>query len=178
MGTSSPVSIILAASAFAAHKHRDQKRKGADGVPYINHPIAVANVLANEAGITDTTTLAAAILHDTIEDTDTTVQELEAAFGREIAAVVVEVTDDKSLPKHERKRLQIEHSGTISDRAKLVKLADKICNLRDIRQSPPIDWSVDRKREYFAWAKRVVEKMRGQSDALDGLVDVELAGAP
>jgi GTP diphosphokinase / guanosine-3',5'-bis(diphosphate) 3'-diphosphatase len=119
MTTTAPVSIVLAASAFAAHKHRDQKRKGASAVPYINHPIDVANVLANEADITDTIALAAAILHDTIEDTATTVQELEAAFGQEIAAIVAEVTDDKSLPKHERKRLQIEHSGTISDREKL-----------------------------------------------------------
>lgn len=178
MTTTAPVSIILAASAFAAHKHRKLKRKGADAVPYINHPIAVANVLANEVGITDTTTLAAALLHDTIEDTETTAQEIEAAFGQQVAAVVVEVTDNKSLPKHERKRLQIEHSGTISDRTKLVKLADKICNLRDIRRSPPIDWSLDRKREYFVWAKQVVERMRGQSARLDQLVDVELANKP
>ena len=178
MTMTAPVSIVLAASAFAAHRHRNQKRKGADAVPYINHPIAVANVLANEAGITDTIALAAAILHDTIEDTATTVQELEAAFGQDVAAVVVEVTDDKSLPKHERKRLQIEHSGIISDRAKLVKLADKICNLRDISRSPPIDWSLDRKREYFVWAKQVVERMRGQSARLDQLVDVELANKP
>jgi GTP diphosphokinase / guanosine-3',5'-bis(diphosphate) 3'-diphosphatase len=178
MGTTSSASIILAASAFAAHKHREQKRKGADAVPYINHPIAVANVLVNEANITDTTTLAAAILHDTIEDTDATAHEIEAAFGSEIAAVVVEVTDDKSLPKHERKRLQIEHSGVISDRAKLVKLADKICNLRDITRSPPVDWPIDRKRDYFSWAQQVVEKMRGQSAALDALVDVELARRP
>jgi guanosine-3',5'-bis(diphosphate) 3'-pyrophosphohydrolase len=178
MGTTSPVSIILAASAFAAHKHREQKRKGAEATPYINHPIAVANVLANEAGISDITTLAAALLHDTIEDTDTTAQEIDAAFGQQVATVVVEVTDDKSLPKNDRKRLQIEHSGTISKRAMLVKLADKICNLRDIGRSPPIDWSIDRRREYFAWSKLVVEKMRGQSAALDGLVDVELARCP
>jgi GTP diphosphokinase / guanosine-3',5'-bis(diphosphate) 3'-diphosphatase len=178
MGTTSPVSIILAASAFAAHKHREQKRKGAEATPYINHPIAVANVLANEAGISDITTLAAALLHDTIEDTDTTAQEIDAAFGQQVATVVVEVTDDKSLPKHERKRLQIEHSGTISDRAKLVKLADKICNLRDISRSPPADWSLERKREYFVWAKQVVRQMRGQSARLDQLVDVELAKQP
>ena len=129
-----PVSIILAASAFAAHKHRDQRRKGADASPYINHPIAVANVLANEGGITDDTVLAAALLHDTIEDTDTTVGELQAQFGPDVAAIVVEVTDDKSLPKQDRKRLQIEHAATLSNQAKLVKLADKTCNVRDMSQ--------------------------------------------
>src|SRR5579863_6095940 len=102
--SSSPVAIVLAASAFAAHKHRDQRRKGAEASPYINHPIAVANVLANEAHIIEPVVLAAALLHDTIEDTDTTVDELVAEFGSEIAGIVLEVTDDKSLPKQERKR--------------------------------------------------------------------------
>jgi guanosine-3',5'-bis(diphosphate) 3'-pyrophosphohydrolase len=173
-----PASLILAASAFAAHKHRDQRRKGADAFPYINHPIAVANVLANEVGIVDPITLAAALLHDTIEDTDTTAEELESAFGAEIAKVVVEVTDDKSLPKQERKRLQIEHAAHLSERARLVKLADKICNLRDISCSPPVDWSLERRRDYFAWAKRVVEPMQGTSATLDRLVEAELARAP
>jgi guanosine-3',5'-bis(diphosphate) 3'-pyrophosphohydrolase len=175
---SAPVSIVLAASAFAAHKHRDQRRKGADASPYINHPIAVANVLANEAGITDATTLAAALLHDTIEDTDTTVEELEGEFGREIAAVVLEVTDDKKLPKQVRKRLQIEHAATLSRPAKLVKLADKICNLRDMSRSPPVDWSIERRAEYFAWAKNVVDQIRSVSPILDGLFDDAFAGRP
>jgi guanosine-3',5'-bis(diphosphate) 3'-pyrophosphohydrolase len=175
---SNSTALILAASNFAAHKHRDQRRKGGDALPYINHPIAVANLLANEAGITDPVVLAAAVLHDTIEDTDTTAEELEGAFGSDIAGVVVEVTDDKSLPKHERKRLQIEHAGHISHRAQLVKLADKICNLRDMTRSPPVDWSLERRREYFAWAKRVVEPMSGQNATLDRLVAVELARSP
>jgi guanosine-3',5'-bis(diphosphate) 3'-pyrophosphohydrolase len=173
-----PVSIVLAASAFAAHKHRDQRRKGADASPYINHPIAVANVLANEAGITDAATLAAALLHDTIEDTDTTVKELEGAFGREISAIVLEVTDDKELPKQERKRLQIEHAATLSRHAKLVKLADKICNLRDMSRSPPLDWSFERRAEYFAWAKNVVDQIRGVSPVLDSLFDDAFARRP
>ena len=164
---SSPVALILAASAFAAHKHRDQKRKGADAVPYINHPIAVASVLANEAGITDTATLAAALLHDTIEDTDTTAQDLETAFGQEVAGVVVEVTDDKKLDKAERKRLQIVHAPHISRRAKLVKLADKICNLRDISRSPPTDWSIERRREYFDWAKQVVDGLPKVNESME-----------
>jgi len=112
-----PVSIVLAATAFAARKHRDQRRKDADASPYINHPIALADTLANEAGIHDPTTLAAALLHDTIEDTDTSLQELTAAFGAQVASIVDEVTDDKALPKPERKRLQIEHAATLSSQA-------------------------------------------------------------
>jgi GTP diphosphokinase / guanosine-3',5'-bis(diphosphate) 3'-diphosphatase len=166
-----PISIVLAASAFAAHKHRDQRRKGAEASPYINHPIAVANVLANEAHITDPTVLAAALLHDTIEDTDTTADELAGEFGSEIAAIVLEVTDDESLPKQERKRLQIAHAATLSEKAKLVKLADKISNLRDMNHSPPVDWSARRKAEYFAWAKQVVDPMRGISPRLEALFD-------
>ncbi len=178
MNPSSPVSIVLAASAFAAHKHRDQRRKGADASPYINHPIAVANVLANEAGITDPTILAAALLHDTIEDTATTPQELEAEFGPQIASVVAEVTDDKSLPKEERKRLQIEHAAMLSEQAKLVKLADKICNVRDMSRSPPVNWSLERKAQYFIWAKQVVDAMRGVSPVLESLFDRELTNRP
>ena len=174
----SPVAIVLKASAFAAHKHRDQRRKGPDASPYINHPIAVANVLANETGITDPIILAAALLHDTIEDTATTRQELEAQFGPHIASVVAEVTDDKSLPKQERKRLQIEHAATLSDPAKLVKLADKICNVRDMSQAPPVNWSLERKAEYFTWAKQVVDPMRGVSPKLEGLFDEAFALRP
>ena len=128
---------ILAAIAFAADKHRNQRRKDAAASPYINHPIALANVLVNEAGIVDERVLIAAILHDTVEDTETTAQELVRHFGQEIADIVLEVTDDKSLLKAERKQQQIDHAPTISRRAKLVKLADKICNLRDLANSPP-----------------------------------------
>jgi guanosine-3',5'-bis(diphosphate) 3'-pyrophosphohydrolase len=176
--SSVPVSIVLAASAFAAHKHRDQRRKGAEASPYINHPIAAANVLANEAGILDPITLAASLLHDTIEDTGTTVAEIIHAFGPEVAAVVAEVTDDKSLPKQERKRLQIEHAGGLSARAKLVKLADKICNLRDLGRSPPLDWSLERRREYFDWTKLVIDQLRGANAKLEALFDAEFARRP
>ena len=148
---------LLSALAFAAHKHRDQRRKDTAATPYINHPIALANVLANEAHIDDETILIAAILHDTIEDTDTTEAELVAAFGRDIATIVVEITDDKLLPKDERKRRQVVNAGTLSRHARIVKLADKICNLRDILASPPADWNADRKRAYFDWAARVVD---------------------
>jgi guanosine-3',5'-bis(diphosphate) 3'-pyrophosphohydrolase len=169
---------LLSAIAFAADKHRDQRRKDASASPYINHPIALANVLANEAGIEDERVLIAAILHDTIEDTETTEQELIRLFGQEITAIVLEVTDDKALPKAERKRLQIEHAPDISRRAKLVKLADKICNLRDIATTQPVDWSVERKREYFDWAKSVVDGLRGVNPGLEHIFDDAYTAKP
>src|SRR5574343_411070 len=169
---------LLAAIAFAADKHRDQRRKDAAASPYINHPIALANVLANEAGIDDESVLIAAILHDTIEDTETTAQELVQHFGQEIADIVLEVTDDKSLLKAERKQQQIDHAPTISRRAKLVKLADKICNLRDIAHSPPAGWSLRRKQEYFDWAKAVIDGLRGVHPSLEYLFDTAYKGRP
>lgn len=162
---------LLSALAFAAQKHRDQRRKDLVASPYINHPIALANVLANETDIDDERVLVAAILHDTLEDTETTVIELVREFGQEIADIVVEVSDDKALPAAERKRLQVEHAGTISRRAKLVKLADKICNLRDIANSPPADWSLERQRAYFDWAKAVVDNLRGAHLSLEHVFD-------
>lgn len=162
---------LLAAMAFAADKHRDQRRKDESASPYINHPIALANFLANEGGIDDERVLIAAILHDTIEDTETTEQELVREFGQEIASIVLEVTDDKSLPKDERKRLQIEHAASLSRRAKLVKLADKVCNLRDIAETPPADWTLERCQEYFDWAKAVVDGLRGANPSLEHIFD-------
>jgi len=162
---------LLAAIAFAAQKHRDQRRKDPVASPYINHPIALANVLANEAGIDDERVLMAAVLHDTLEDTDTTEQELVREFGREITDIVMEVSDDKSLPQAERKHLQVEHAGTLSRRAKLVKLADKICNLRDAAATPPADWSLERCQEYFDWAKSVIDGLRGSHPTLEHLFD-------
>lgn len=164
-------SLLIKATAFAAHKHRDQRRKDAGAPPYINHPIALANVLANEAGITDPLVLAPALLRDTLEDTETTRDELVRAFGAEIATVVEEVTDDKSRPKAERQRLQVELAAELSRPAKLVKLADKICNLRDVASSPPADWSLDRKRECFDWARSVVDQIRGTNSALEAAFD-------
>ncbi|SAK43974.1 metal dependent phosphohydrolase [Caballeronia calidae] len=162
---------LIRAIAFAADKHRNQRRKDAEASPYINHPIALANVLANEGGIDDERVLLAAVLHDTIEDTDTSRDELVQWFGEDVARIVDEVTDDKSLPKAERKRLQIEHAAHISRHAQLVKLADKICNLRDILAMPPSGWSEQRKREYFDWAKRVVDELRGAHAGLETVFD-------
>lgn len=169
---------FIAAATFAAHKHRDQRRKGAEASPYINHPLAVANVLANEGGVSDVTTLIAALLHDTVEDTQTTADELVARFGTEAAAVVLEVTDDKNLHKDERKRRQVVHAAQISERAKLVKLADKICNLRDMSASPPEGWSLERRREYFEWSLQVVDQLRAASPRLAALFDIAYAHRP
>ncbi len=166
-----PVGLILRAVAFAAEKHKNQRRKDADATPYINHPIGLANVLKQEGEVADVAVLVAAILHDTIEDTETTADELRTIFGEEVTSIVLEVTDDKSLPKAERKRLQIEHAAVASPKAKLVKLADKICNLRDIAASPPADWSIERKRDYFAWAAKVVMGCRGVNPSLEGSFD-------
>jgi len=170
--------LLFDTLAFAAHKHRAQRRKDKEASPYINHPIALADVLANEGGVEDPVTLCAALLHDTIEDTRTTYQELRKAFGKEIADVVMEVTDDKSLRKYVRKRRQIEHAPYLSRRAKLVKLADKICNLRDVNRSPPVHWSRGRRRKYYEWAKQVIDGLRGAHPGLERLFDHEYARKP
>jgi guanosine-3',5'-bis(diphosphate) 3'-pyrophosphohydrolase len=172
------IELVLDALNFAASKHRDQRRKDAQASPYINHPIQLARVLSVEGKITDEQVLAAAILHDTIEDTETTAEELRQQFGITVASIVEEVTDDKSLPKHERKQLQIDHAPQISRRAKLVRLADKICNVRDMLDSPPADWLLKRRLEYFDWSKQVVDGVRGVSPALEAIFDELYARRP
>lgn len=162
---------LIKAVAFAAIKHKKQRRKDVDASPYINHPIALADVLANEGGIVDENVLCAAILHDTVEDTNTTEQELIDSFGAKIAYIVMEVTDDKKLDKAERKLMQIEHAAHASKEAKLVKLADKICNLRDILEHPPENWEASRKLEYFEWAGKVVAGVRGSNVELERIFD-------
>lgn len=169
--TQSQLGSFVKAVAFAADKHRNQRRKDSESSPYINHPIALARVLAVEGGIDDVTVLCAAVLHDTIEDTRTTPEELSKMFGPEVTSVVLEVTDDKSLEKHVRKQHQIEHAPHMSEKGKLVKLADKICNLRDILASPPADWSVERKQAYFDWAAKVVAGVRGIHPGLESVFD-------
>jgi guanosine-3',5'-bis(diphosphate) 3'-pyrophosphohydrolase len=163
--------LVLKATAFAAHKHRKQRRKDKDASPYINHPIALAEVLSTVGQVRNPVVIAAALLHDTLEDTDTTLAELRRAFGAMVAAIVQELTDDKGLPKARRKKLQIEHAARISKNAKLVKLADKICNLSDILASPPADWALERKREYFDWAKKVIDQVRGTNPMLERRFD-------
>jgi GTP diphosphokinase / guanosine-3',5'-bis(diphosphate) 3'-diphosphatase len=163
--------LVLRAAQFAAMKHRNQRRKDKEATPYINHPLALANVLWREGRISDARTIAAALLHDTVEDTRTTRAELARVFGRPIASVVAEVTDNKRLDKKTRKRLQVEHAPHLSPSAKRVKLADKICNLRDLAASPPADWSLARQREYFDWAKQVVDALRGENRRLERVFD-------
>jgi len=148
-----------------------QRRKDADASPYINHPLALAHILASEGGVTDRDVLIAALLHDTVEDTETTAEVLEREFGPKVASIVSEVTDDKSLPKEERKRLQVAKAASKSREAKLVKLADKISNLRDIAAAPPHDWSLERREAYFHWAKKVVDGLRGVNPALEAIFD-------
>lgn len=166
-----PTGLILKAANFAAQKHRNQRRKGIDAAPYINHPIELANLLWHQANVHDEITIAAALLHDTVEDTDTTFAELAHEFGADVRDVVAEVTDDKSLPKETRKRLQVEHAPHLSDRARLVKLADKISNLREVLTSPPEDWSLDRKLAYFNWGKDVIDQIRGTHADLERMFD-------
>lgn len=161
------LSEFIQAVAFAAEKHKNQRRKNVDASPYINHPIALANLLANEAGIINTEVLCAAVLHDTLEDTDTTPDELKTTFGAKIAAIVAELSDDKSLPSEERKRLQVEHAPRLSHEAKLVEIADKICNLRDMLNAPPAGWPLERRRAYFEWAAQVIAGVRGVNSRLE-----------
>jgi guanosine-3',5'-bis(diphosphate) 3'-pyrophosphohydrolase len=172
------IDLLLSALRFAAEKHRLQRRKDPEASPYINHPIAVASVLFHEAGIADPITLAAAVLHDTVEDTETTAAELRAQFGDEVMQVVLEVTDDKSLPKERRKALQIEHAPHLSVRAQQVKLADKIANLRDVASAPPTTWSLERRQAYFMWGKAVADQLRGRYPKLDALIDDAYARRP
>lgn len=164
-------SALLQALHFAAFKHRDQRRKDEEASPYINHPIEVAELIARVGQITDLVVLQSAILHDTIEDTLTTAEEVEALFGADVRRVVEEVTDDKCLPKAERKRLQIEHAPHISPQAKLVKIADKISNVRAVIETPPADWSLERRLEYLDWTERVVAGLRGCNAHLEALYD-------
>lgn len=169
---------LIKAIDFAAKKHRDQRRKDVDATPYINHPIELASLLVHEGNIADFTIIIAAILHDTVEDTETTAEELEEEFGKEIRDIVMEVTDDKSLPKQVRKRLQVKHAAGSSRGARLVKLADKICNLRDMVEHPPADWPLERKQEYYDWAKEVIDQVRGTHEGLERLFDEEYMKKP
>ncbi len=172
------VARILNAFRFAAERHRDQRRKGGEASPYINHLIDVAGILWDDGGVRDIVTIEAAILHDTVEDTETTASELRELFGEETAAVVLEVTDDKSLPKEVRKRLQVEHADKLSPRAALIKIADKISNIRDIVAAPPVNWNIERRRRYVMWGCDVVDRIRGLNPGLERRFDkiCEIAG--
>jgi guanosine-3',5'-bis(diphosphate) 3'-pyrophosphohydrolase len=169
------VQAILQAATFAAEKHAAQKRKGAAAEPYVNHLLEVAHLISTALSEPDTNLVIAALLHDTIEDAGVTKEELIQAFGTDVADLVAEVTDDKSLPKAERKSLQIVHAAKISVRAQAIKLADKISNLRGILNSPPTDWGFQRQREYFEWAKQVVDELSTPNPILKAEFDATYA---
>ena len=167
--------ILLTAIHFSADRHRPQRRKDTLKSPYINHPIEVAELLWRVGGIRDQAVLLAAVLHDTIEDTATTPEEIRSLFGEQVLGIVLECTDDKSLNYMDRKRLQIETAPHKSEKAKLVKLADKICNIHDLNRSPPRWWPKIQKQEYLLWSEKVVAGLRGVNQELEALYDQELA---
>lgn len=175
MDHSEDAGLLLKALKFSADKHRDQRRKDQVRSPYINHPIEVAQLLWEIGNVREINVLLAALLHDTIEDTKTAPAEISDLFGDEVLSLVLEVSDDKSLPKAERKRLQIEHAPHRSTGAKLIKLADKTCNVHDVGNSPPEDWSLERRRDYLIWTEQVVAGLRGTNPALETHYDEELA---
>jgi guanosine-3',5'-bis(diphosphate) 3'-pyrophosphohydrolase len=163
------------ATGFAASKHDGQFRKGEGNTPYIHHPVEVAAILAEVGAVADSDVLQAALLHDTIEDTDTSREEIETHFGSRVCSIVLEVTDDKSLEKHERKAAQIAHGPHLSKEAQCLKLADKTSNIHDVAFRTPVDWAPERQLEYFAWAEKVVAGLRGCNGALEALFDEQIA---
>lgn len=174
MNLSEDTGLLIKAMRFSADKHRYQRRKDPAESPYINHPIEVAQLLWDVGGVRETTVLVAALLHDTIEDTQTKPEEIQEHFGEAVLALVLEVTDDKSLEKAERKRLQIANAPYKSPGAKLIKLADKCCNVRDVVGAPPKGWSLARRREYLLWSEQVVAGLRGTNAALEAYYEREL----
>ena len=159
--------FISKAAQFAAQKHKGQERKDLNSSPYIDHPISVARILGEVGGIDDPEILAAALLHDTLEDTETTFEELKSTFGKKVCRLVEEVTDDKTLPKDERKKRQIQHAAMLSPNAVLIKLGDKISNVVDVTNTPPTDWSLERRKEYLDWAEAVIDNCPKVNSALE-----------
>jgi GTP diphosphokinase / guanosine-3',5'-bis(diphosphate) 3'-diphosphatase len=159
---------VLRAADAAARWHVHQRRKGAAEEPYINHLLEVATLVAEATGGKDLELVIAALLHDSIEDQKVPRTILAEQFGERVAKLVEEVTDDKTLAKRERKRLQVEHAHKNSCRAKILKLADKTSNLRAIAASPPVQWSAKRQLAYVEWARKVSEGLTGVSEWLDG----------
>ncbi len=162
---------ILDAAIFAAEKHQRHVRKNKQHSPYITHPLLVAQVIFKIGGIADTKILTAAILHDTIEDTNTTREEIKVRYGVKTLSLVLEVTDDKSLPRMDRKRLQVVHAPDLSYEAKILKLADKLVNCRDILKNPPEDWSIKRRQNYIQWCADVLFRIRGTNPELEAAFD-------
>jgi guanosine-3',5'-bis(diphosphate) 3'-pyrophosphohydrolase len=177
MTTTISLDDILAAVIFASHKHQGHIRKDERGSPYVTHPLAVARLIYQIGQVQDQNILIAAILHDTIEDTPTTPDEIRERFGEDVLSIVLEVTDDKTLLKERRKQLQVIHAPHLSYAAKIVKLADKIVNCQDILRIPPKDWTLVRRRDYIQWAADVVAQIRGTNPPLEGVFDEMLTEA-
>ncbi|QRG06585.1 bifunctional (p)ppGpp synthetase/guanosine-3',5'-bis(diphosphate) 3'-pyrophosphohydrolase [Xanthobacter dioxanivorans] len=166
-----PLALVVRALAFATLRHTDQRRKGRRAQPYVNHLAEVALLVSEATGGADGALVAAALLHDVVEDQAVTAAEIEATFGADVAGLVMEVTDDKALEPAERKRLQVAHAPHLTERAKLLKLADKTANLRSLSEDPPEDWGVTRMRAYVEWSRAVVQGLRGRSPALEAAFD-------
>jgi (p)ppGpp synthase/HD superfamily hydrolase len=169
------LSDIEKARAFAARAHEGQRRKGASGEPYLVHLEEVAALVAGAGG--GPVAICAAWLHDTVEDCGATLADLAAGFGAEVAAIVAELTDDKSLPKPERKRLQVVHAPGKSPQAALVKIADKLSNIRALEASPPADWPMARRLDYLDWAEAVVARLPAAADPLRAEFAAQLAAS-
>ena len=159
--------MILKAAKFASDKHKGQFRKGNLNTPYINHPIKVAYVLEKVGGISDPEIIAAALLHDVIEDTDTTHSDIKNIFNEKVADLVLEVSDEKDKPRDERKAMQIKNASNLSYEAKLIRIADKICNIQDICGADIPNWSYEQKFKYLEWAKDVVDQLKGTHKLLE-----------
>lgn len=162
---------LLRACEAAARWHAGQWRKGAARLPYVTHVLEVARRVAASPNA-DEDTVIAALLHDVVEDTEGTAQEIAALFGREVARIVAEVTDDKALPKARRKALQVETVAGKSAQARRIKLADKAANLASLADTPP-DWTLERRRAYLDWATAVIAGCRGLDPVLEAAFDAE-----
>jgi GTP diphosphokinase / guanosine-3',5'-bis(diphosphate) 3'-diphosphatase len=168
---------VLKAADAAARWHVHQRRKGSAQEPYINHLLEVAVLVADATGGSDTNLIIAALLHDTIEDCEVPRELIAEMFDDDVASLVGEVTDYKSLPKEVRKRKQVEASSNKSARAKVLKLADKTSNVRAIAASPPEAWSIERRKEYVDWSRAVVRGLRGVNQELENKFDEAAAAA-
>lgn len=164
---SSQVLLLTQAFTFAAERHSAQRRKGADKSPYVNHLAEVANLVSEATAGRDVNLVIAALLHDTVEDVGVTPEEIREKFGDDVVNIVEAVSDDKSLPKAERKRLQIEHAPHLPRRVQILKIADKIANLRTTISDPPEGWDIQSRCDYFIWSKKVVDGCRGASAYLE-----------
>ena len=167
--------LVVRALRFAAHHHRDQRRKDSARRPYINHPVEVMGLLWAHAGVRDAVTLAAALLHDVVEDCEVTEAEIALEFGEEVARLVKEVTDDKDLPRARRRQAQVEGAPRLSPRARLIRIADKLHNVRSLRDGTPEGWDADRIIGYVDWARTAVDLLRGTSAELEALFDAAVA---